>query len=64
MEAISQRLKDGVFFRSLVKKPLGGYDELLGCVEKYINVEEAKKARQTVKGPTVRTNSSGKGNAP
>lgn len=44
MAAISQGLRDGAFFLSLIKKPPRGYDELLGRVEKYINVEEAQKA--------------------
>lgn len=50
MVAISQGLKEGVFFRSLVKKLLGGHDELLDRTEKYINVKKAQKARQTQRG--------------
>lgn len=46
----------------MVKKPLGSYEELLGQAEKYINMKEARRANHTMKGPTARTDSSGKGN--
>lgn len=64
MVAISQGLRDGAFFRSLMKNPLGGYDELLGRAEKQINVEEAQKARQSIKGPASKSNLTGKGKEP
>lgn len=50
MEKISQDLKEGTFIRFLVKKSPRGYDELLSRAKKYINIEEAQKARQTLKG--------------
>lgn len=48
MATISQGLKDGAFFWSLVKKPLRRYDELLSRAKKYVNVKEAQKARQGI----------------
>lgn len=58
MATISQGLKDEIFFFcSLVKKPPGGYEKLLGRVKKYINVEKAQKARQTLKEWALKSNS-------
>lgn len=35
------------FFHSLIKKSPSSYDALLGRVEKYIYVEEAKRSRKS-----------------
>lgn len=45
INAFSHGLVEGYFFKSLVKNPLIDYDDLLGRVEKYINMEEAQHVR-------------------
>ncbi|XP_073049605.1 uncharacterized protein [Primulina eburnea] len=40
--AFTQGLKEGDFFRYLVKKQPGNFEDLLSRVEKYINMEEAQ----------------------
>lgn len=39
-----------IFFCSLVKRPSRSYDELLCWTKKSINVEDAQKAQQVMKG--------------
>ncbi|KAI3458805.1 hypothetical protein Pfo_015468 [Paulownia fortunei] len=39
-------LEDGEFFRSLAKKSARSFDDLLGRVEKYINMQEAQRMKR------------------
>lgn len=52
VSAFSQGLSEGDFFRSLAKKPLASYDDLLGRVEKYINMEEVQQAKKNEAAPS------------
>lgn len=47
MSAFSYELAKGDFSRSLDKKSPASYDDLMGRVEKYINMEEAQRTRKT-----------------
>lgn len=47
VSTFSQGLAEGDIFQLLVKKSPANYDDLLRRAEKYINVEEAQKARKT-----------------
>ncbi|XP_073304110.1 uncharacterized protein [Primulina huaijiensis] len=40
--AVTQGLRGGKFFKSLVKKPPLSYDDLLARAEKYMNLEDAQ----------------------
>lgn len=62
VSALSQGLVDGQFFSSLVKKPPINYDNLLRRAEKYINLEEAQRARKEDK--TIRSTLNRHGKAP
>lgn len=42
----AQGIWEGDIFCSLAKKIPHDYDDLLTCVEKYINIEQAQKASQ------------------
>ncbi|XP_073057035.1 uncharacterized protein [Primulina eburnea] len=44
--AFTQGLKEGDFFRSLVKKQPGNFEDLLSRAEKYINMEEAQRQKK------------------
>ncbi|XP_073035186.1 uncharacterized protein [Primulina eburnea] len=44
--AFTQGLKEGDFFRSLVKKQPGNFEDLLSRAEKYINMEEAQRQKR------------------
>ncbi|KAG6472847.1 hypothetical protein ZIOFF_070325 [Zingiber officinale] len=46
MNAFTQGLVDGDFFRSLIRKPPRDYDHMLHRANEYINVEEAQTARK------------------
>ncbi|XP_073030703.1 uncharacterized protein [Primulina eburnea] len=43
--AFTQGLREGDFFRSLVKKQPGNFEDLLSRAEKYINMEEAQRQK-------------------
>ncbi|KAG8377661.1 hypothetical protein BUALT_Bualt08G0056100 [Buddleja alternifolia] len=45
-----QGLKDGYFFRSLAKKPVFSFDNLLARAEKYVNMEEAARIKDMLYG--------------
>ncbi|XP_073049653.1 uncharacterized protein [Primulina eburnea] len=42
----TQELREGDFFRSLVKKQPGNFEDLLSRAEKYINMEEAQRQKR------------------
>ncbi|XP_073030627.1 uncharacterized protein [Primulina eburnea] len=44
--AFTQGLREGDFFRSLVKKQPGNFEDLLSQAEKYINMEEAQRQKR------------------
>ncbi|KAL0303683.1 UNVERIFIED_CONTAM: hypothetical protein Sradi_6236400 [Sesamum radiatum] len=44
--AFSQGLLDGVFFKSLAKKPISKFGTLLARAAKYINIEDAQAAKK------------------
>lgn len=46
ISAFVQGLREGDFFRSLVKKVPHNFEELLSRAEKYINMEEAQKHKR------------------
>ncbi|XP_073063707.1 uncharacterized protein [Primulina eburnea] len=46
ISAFTQGLRGGEFFKSLVKKPLLSYDDLLARAEKYVNLEDAQRYRR------------------
>lgn len=48
VNAFTQGLRGGEFFKSLVKRYPRSYDELLSRAEKYVNLEEAQKQRRLV----------------
>ncbi|XP_074588097.1 uncharacterized protein LOC141843999 [Curcuma longa] len=54
ISALTQGLAEGDFFRSLVKKPPGSYQQLLDRANKYIHLEETQIARKTDGGPPPR----------
>ncbi|KAK6123787.1 hypothetical protein DH2020_042468 [Rehmannia glutinosa] len=43
--ALTQGLKEGDFFRSLAKRPVRDFDDILSRAEKYVNLEEAQKGK-------------------
>lgn len=45
VNALTQGLQPGDFFRSLAKKPTKMFDELLLRAEKYINLEEVTRVK-------------------
>ncbi|XP_073154198.1 uncharacterized protein [Henckelia pumila] len=47
ISAFTQGLKEGEFYKSLVKKPPSSYDDLLARAEKYVNLEDAQRHRRT-----------------
>lgn len=53
VSAFSQGLREGDFFRFLIKKSPFDYDDLPGKVEKYINVKEAQNAKQIERSNAV-----------
>ncbi|XP_073120069.1 uncharacterized protein [Henckelia pumila] len=44
--ALTQGIREGEFFKSLVKKELRTFEDLLAQAEKYINMEEAQKKKK------------------
>ncbi|XP_073017784.1 uncharacterized protein [Primulina eburnea] len=44
--AFTQGLREGEFFRSLIKKVPGDFEDLLSRAEKYINMEEVQKQKR------------------
>ncbi|KAK6147992.1 hypothetical protein DH2020_018904 [Rehmannia glutinosa] len=44
--ALTQGLKEGDFFRSLAKRPVRDFDDILSRAEKYVNLEEAQKGKK------------------
>ena len=48
MNAFTQGLIEGDFFRSLIRKPPRDYDHMLKKVNEYINMEEVQAARRKV----------------
>ncbi|XP_073024413.1 uncharacterized protein [Primulina eburnea] len=51
ISAFTQGLRGGEFFKSLVKKPLERYDELLSRAEKYVNLEDAQPHKRMEQRP-------------
>ncbi|XP_073053656.1 uncharacterized protein [Primulina eburnea] len=51
ISAFTQGLRGGEFFKSLVKKPPSGIDELLARAEKYVNLEDAQRYRRMESRP-------------
>ncbi|KAG8369150.1 hypothetical protein BUALT_Bualt15G0121400 [Buddleja alternifolia] len=45
--AFAQGLKDVDFFRSLAKNPAPSFDNQLARMEKYVNIEEVSKMKET-----------------
>ncbi|XP_042457093.1 uncharacterized protein LOC122041467 [Zingiber officinale] len=46
MNAFTHDLMEGEFFRVLIREPVKNFNEMLGKVANYINVEEAQAARR------------------
>ncbi|XP_073304582.1 uncharacterized protein [Primulina huaijiensis] len=51
ISAFTQGLREGEFFKSLVKKPASSYDDLLARAEKYVNMEDAQRYKRMENRP-------------
>ncbi|XP_073283418.1 uncharacterized protein [Primulina huaijiensis] len=53
ISAFTQGLREGEFFKSLVKKPQSSYDDLLARTKKYVNLEDAQRHNRMEQRPGV-----------